>query len=297
KNYYMKLSTVNLFQKMSLLLVLSLLLTPSLSAQKKNIKVTNAQEFLRALGSNRVLLMAPGVYDFSDLMDAGGDHHYFKDAYDGQELWIRGTDNLTIKSADPKQIAEFVTQPQYGNVLAFENCKNITIENIEAGHGASKGSCTGGVLFFSQVSNVQINNCLLYGSGIEGITTSSVDGLTARNVRIRGCTYGIMTIEGSENIRFENCSFTDNMEFDLINIIASPKVTFKNCVISQNQTGIESYSDYSLFKFQYTGSAILNNTLVKYNRSAHLTNDKGKLEVKNSQIRNNYYAQGMYKDE
>lgn len=293
----MKISKLIFPSRIHYWILIGFLLPLSLFAQKKSIQVNSSQEFLDALGPNRTLLLTPGVYDFSEMMGSGGDHYYFKNAYDGRELWITGADNLSIKSADPQRPAEFVTQPEYGNVLVFERAKNLTIENIEAGHGASKGSCTGGVLKFNNMSNIKINNCLLYGSGIEGITASSVDGLTLRNVNIRGCTYGIMTIEGSENVRFENCSFTDNMEFDLINIIASPKVIFKNCVISQNQTGIDSYADYAIFKFQYTGSAVLDNTLVKYNRAVHLSNEKAKLEVKNSQIRNNYYAKGQFKNE
>ncbi|MDR2569247.1 MAG: hypothetical protein LBD23_02975, partial [Oscillospiraceae bacterium] len=63
----------NKFTVLTILLLLSLAVCGSLSAQNRadskdvnTIRVSTAREFLEALGSNRTIVMEPGVYVLSD---------------------------------------------------------------------------------------------------------------------------------------------------------------------------------------------------------------------------------------
>jgi hypothetical protein len=110
------------------------------------------------------------------------------------------------------------------------------LENIDAGHGPEKGDCTGGVLNFSNSYNININNSVLFGSGIEGITAEKVNNLKCSKTIIRGCSYGIMTLNNCSDIEFNDCEFSDNKEFDLINLADCIDVTFTKCKISENKS-------------------------------------------------------------
>lgn len=159
---------------------------------------------------------------------------------------------------------EIITEPVYGNVLSFDNCSNITIENVDAGNGAEKGACTGGVFFLIRSRNINIRNTIMYGSGMEGITAEEVTGLKVSNSTIWGCSYSIMSIINSSDVEFSNCRFRDNAEYDMINIYSTmSSVVFKSCTITGNQTGSESYSDYSLFNVNSDYPLVLENCNIK----------------------------------
>ena len=284
--------------KKFLLISLLCLFTFEVTLAQKTITVKNTKDLLKAIGSNRTIILENGSYDFSELSNEYGEFFGYQDVYDGYELWINNVKNLTIKGKNPGRKAELITKPAYGNVIVFNSCDNIKIENIEAGHGAVRGSCVGGVFKFSKSNNITINNSLLYGSGIEGITTSSVNGLTCTNTVIRGCTYGVMTLEDTENVLFDGCEMYENKEYELFNFNNCSKVKFRNTVISHNYTIMESYGDYALFSFNGGSSPIeLENCVIKYNSCNYLSKRGSMVKMKNCERRGNFYSKGMYKED
>ena len=246
--------------------------------------VNSADEFIEAIGSDRVILLKKAI-DFSDISSRGSGKNYrFDPHHDGQELVIIGAKNLKIEGFGDKPV-EIITEPRYGNVLVFENCRNITIENLNAGHGPEKGYCTGGVFKITNSRGITINNSIMYGSGIEGITAENVSRLQCSNSTIRGCTYSIMTLNDCKNFTFYQCKFTENEEFDLVNITNSNNVVFDNCNFSNNRTG----ESQALFNVNEVAGVALKDCTVRNNVAGSLSNNANAIEWQDTKIHKNKF--------
>ena len=139
--------------------------------------------------------------------------------FKNSELSFNDIINLKIigKSEAPIQIT---TCADCGNTLSFINCKNILIENIEAGHlPRNKDFCTGGVFYFEHCKNVTINSCIMFGSGNWGVMTYEVSNLYCNNSTIENCNMLIIDIINSNLINFNNCTFKNNtgLEWNRLN--------------------------------------------------------------------------------
>lgn len=263
----------------------------------KIISVKTAQEFLKVLASNTIIEVSPGRYDLSTTTAETGSYFAYTEVHDGVELRISDLQNLTIRNPQPKQKVEFITQPSYGNVFVFNNCQNIKFENITAGHGEAKGYCTGGVLKFVSCQGISIENCNLYGSGMEGITAENVTSLNGKNVQIYECTYSLMSLNNVQNASFEHCAFTKSIEFDMLNLSDCGLVSFKNCTIADNKTGIEDYTDYALFNLSGNTVVNLDKCTISGNTAAYLSNKADALKMKNTKIRgNNRFTKKKFKE-
>ncbi len=267
-----------------------------LKQKTKTVTVTTVQQFLDAIASNTTIQLKGHSFYISDLASSGNSNanYRFQEVYDGYELLIYNVKNLKIIGLGNTPVRLYA-KPQYGNVIAFGNSSNITIENVDAGHGASKGSCTGGVFKLQNVDNFFINNTVMYGSGIEGITAINVTNLVCKKSFIRSCTYSIMTLKESNNIRFEDCVFEDNGVFDLVNIDVCGNINFKNCSFEKNRTDSESYSNYSLFNVTKSNSIKLENCFVEANAADYFCNDSKALILKNTKVNHNDFTKKKFK--
>lgn len=263
------------------------------------IKVNNALEFVEAIGSNRTIQLAGNTIYLSDISSSkSGSNYRFDEEYDGHELVIFDVSNLKIIGLGPKPV-KIITKPVYGDVLVFNNCSDIFLENIDAGHGPEKGGCTGGVLNFFDSKNISIKNSVLFGSGMEGITAEQVEKLNCENTIIRGCTYSIMTLINCEQIKFNDCEFYDNKEFDLINLFDCINVSFSKCNISNNQTGYsEEYDfyDYSIFNINQSMGIKLEECNITNNMSCYFSKKANSFDFKDCTLENNDFKKGKFKE-
>ncbi len=263
------------------------------------IKVNNALEFVEAIGSNRTIQLEGNTIYLSDISSSkSGNNYRFDQEYDGHELVIFDVSNLKIIGLGLKPV-KIITKPVYGDVLVFNNCSDILLENIDAGHGPEKGGCTGGVLNFSDSKNISIKNSVLFGSGMEGITAEKIKNLNCDNTIIRGCTYSIMTLNNCGEIKFNNCEFSDNGEFDLINFSDCINVTFSKCNISNNQTGYsEEYDfyDYSIFNINQSMGVKLEECNITNNMSCYFSKKASSFDMKDCTLENNDFKKGNFKE-
>jgi hypothetical protein len=210
----------------------------------KTIKVSNAHEFLEALGSNRIIEVEQGVYPLSEwdpyLGKVGGlklaNGISWSEAFDGGELILNGIKNLSIignnvEGGNPT----ILVSPRYAFVLKFVNCSDIVIKGMTAGHSEG-GYCEGGVFGFKDSSRITISNVHMYGSGTVGlelinVSDMKVDGFS----EIYECTYSIMTVEGGKNISFVECYFNDNKEFTLVDVSGTDNMSFDRCSFKNNR--------------------------------------------------------------
>lgn len=221
----------------------------------KQITVSNEMELLQALGSDRMITIAEGsfinlskVLEFSDLREAAGivDKEKLKNfaefkgvmtfgaGFGGRELCLMDLRNLVIVGAGETR-PKIVIEPRYANVFYFVNCKEITLRHLEIGH-TEEGYCTGGVLFFNNCEGIVVDDCDLYGCGIEGITVRNTKSLQCSRTIIRDCSYSILSLFDSSNIKFSDCDFHDNREFGLVNVDgATEDIQFFQCRFSDNE--------------------------------------------------------------
>ena len=189
-----------------------------------SVEVATADEFLRAIGPDRTIILNTKLLDLSEASDygsAGGDYYFWEDCYDGPQLVIQGVNDLTItmKEGAPEETT-ISAVPRYANVLAFRGCKNLQLTGFTAGHTKEQGSCSGGVLDFWDCLDVTIDNMRLYGCGVLGVQTSGCSGIAVLQTEIFECSFGAVECYQTDTIRFEECDIHD---------VPSPMVTFYGC--------------------------------------------------------------------
>ena len=173
--------------------------------------VSNAEDFLAAIGPERTICLEAGFYDLSLAESYGtgcGENWYWEECYDGYKLVINGLSGLRIVGSLER--TEIATQPRYANVLNFENCKNITLDSLVLGHTPEPGSCSGGVLYLENCSNVRINSGNLYGCGTIGITAINCKAVYAADCRIYDCSQNAVLAIASYDVRIENSKIHHN---------------------------------------------------------------------------------------
>ena len=232
-------------------------------SQMAQYRVTSADEFLNALGSDRVIYLDAGYYDLTaallerpDLFVQDEDnvapnvHVYFTEQFDGPELHVRNVKNLRIAIGET-EATSLLIDPRYAFVIMFESCSELALEGVTFGH-TEAGYCDRGVLGFDDCQGVHILECDLFGCGTEGIVVSNCNGFVFENSKIRDCTYHIMHITGSTYVSFVSSQFFRNHEFEQVNITECDEVEFNNCIFANNEGPL----------FNVDSSVVLNNCVI-----------------------------------
>ena len=180
---------------------------------KTTVTVTNADEFLAAIGPNTEIVIDAETIDFSTAKDYGGGpkkYYRWEDIYDGPALVIAGADNLTIRSKDGKTKNHTINAvPRYANVLTFLNCDNLVLSGFTAGHTQEPGACVGGVLRFQNCTMISVDNCGLFGCGTLGVDAEACTSITLRSSEIYECSNGGVQMLDTTGITIEKCTFRD----------------------------------------------------------------------------------------
>jgi hypothetical protein len=197
---------------------------------RRVVTVTNVTELIQAIGTDRVIRLAPGEYDISKGYDVKNKNIAWVDEYDGLCPVIKSVSNLSIIGDGT---ASILLSPQYGWVLSFETCSDISLSGITFGHTVP-GYCIGGVLSFVNCDTVEITDCELYGCGTYGLGIERTNGFSMDRCLVHDCTYGLAEISRSGDLAFTDTTFAATGEFDLVSIRDSDHVSWTNCVFSEN---------------------------------------------------------------
>ena len=213
----------------------------SISDEIIEIKVSTAEEFVAALGSNRRILLEEGVYNLTNISpfyvsDYNGEAIYYGEVFDGFHLVLVDVNNLSIIGIGDMP-SELVVEPRYASVLYFSGCSNISISNIKAGHIDKDGFCYGAVFSFMNSEGIRIDDTLMYGCGAYGLQMSGVKDMSVFSSTIYECTYGSMwLIDDNLDILFKDCEFRDNSGFSTVEITRGPfSITFDSCTFRNNR--------------------------------------------------------------
>lgn len=206
------------------------------AAQREQITVSNADELLAAIGSNRDIILNNGMYVFDEMIE------------------LNNISDITIKAAEPGK-AEILSKDGYNPVVKMLNVKNAELDGLILGHesikyqdgcGSSQNS-SGYVVQANNSDTVSIKNCDLYGCGTVAVVLSYTDNFTASDCVLRDCKEYIASIAG-ENVCFENCIISGNA-YDpeyaktqaAITVIDYP-AEFKNCWFMNNNSTVLEYA-------------------------------------------------------
>lgn len=261
------------------------------------IEVETAREFVEAIGPNRVILLKDKDYNLSQVAGSiKNEYVRWEEQYDGTELVIENVSNLTIRGIN-EDYSNILIEPRYADVLTFINCNNVRIENINAGHFPEKGECAGGVLYFEDCKDINIENCRLFGCGTVGVTLVNAEGVTFNRSEITECSEGIMYIQNSKYLTFKDSRFIKNeSSFDFIEIQDSSNISFDGCEVSENSyvdvEGLYSTNTY-LFSIRDCRDITLQNCTIASNNVRSFMDGAGLLKLEGIRLKDNAFGNNV----
>ena len=218
-------------------------------ADQEIIYVDSAEAFLEAIAPDTSIILQPGYYNFSECLEELWEkgekqwnkaHPYVKlqECFDGTEVVIRDVQRLSIGgSGASAEDTVIVADPRYAKVFNFENCTNLTLNNLMMGH-TETGVCFGNVLDFYDCKAVSMNNVDLYGCGVFGFGAFEGSGdFTIDSTTIHDCSDGVYYIEGGDGFfEFRNCTLVDNGEYSYFEESDQTSLAFLQCYFGKYET-------------------------------------------------------------
>lgn len=203
-------------------------------APGESVTVKTVDDFLKAIGPDRTILLDGALFDLSEASNygsKGGEYYYWKESHDGPELVIHDVSGLTIRAAAAEAMDCVLSAvPRYADVLTFENCTGIRLAGFTAGHTREPGVCAGGVLNLSDCRDFAIDDCRLYGCGILGLQTANCRDLRVTGTEIFECSQGAGQFFRTSDLRFTDCDIHD---------VPSPALSLRECQrVSWNDTAL-----------------------------------------------------------
>lgn len=249
------------------------------------VTVFNIDELLEAIRPNTKILLAGGSYNIDETNYDIEDNPYLSyfDEYDGLELIISDVANL-ILVGQAESAVQILTKPSYADVLTFENCENIQLENLIIGHSNGIAMCSGGVVQFNQCCNIMLDSCLLFGCGIYGITGNSSCDVTVQDSIIEKCSTGFIDINGFQRVEFNNCIFRDTEGFELFCIQNGESIVFNTCEVFNSSV----YTEYgSVIVMDRNSDVCFYSCKFNYIISGRFWNNLGELSFPGCTFENN----------
>lgn len=258
----------------NIITLLFLCLATSAMAKDNVIVVKTAREFIEAIGSDRTIVinsktplnitaaldemieekrisegcsyynLSPEDCYVSDPIPGALEHVTYAPNSDGNGLQIRDVSCLTIKAKKGK--ATLLATPRYVNVLEFIDSEVITLENLILGH-TEEGYCDKGVIEFDGCRYVTMNDSQFFGCGTEGFVFDACAGITVNRCEVYDCSYHTMHVRNSYYVRFNDCNFHNNREFEQVSILGSDYVQFTHCVFDKLQGTLFNLDSYQNF--------------------------------------------------
>ena len=243
----------------------------SAGSRSRVTEVSNMQEFLNALAPDTEIILNPGTYVLTDAPDYGtntGNSYYsWVDSFDGFELQLNRLDGLTIRGSS-KSDTNLQAISRYANVLVFNQCSNVLLEDLTLGHTRGiPGECSGGVLNLNGCDEVTVNRCGLFGCGTIGINAFYSDFLTVTDSDIYDCSSSGLNLVNCRDVLIDNSRIYDLGKdygaYTAIDISCCKRAVIRNCEIHDNWVYcILNLADST--KIEFLNNRIVNNDLKDY---------------------------------
>ena len=237
-----------------------------------SIRCDDINTFCACTNSNTFINLAKGHYNIQDITQSSINTE-LNEVFDGKELIISGIENLYVHGNN----SELVISSQYATVLSFKNCNHIILEHLFLGHFPNTGQCTGAVLQFENCKNITIKQLELYGCGTYGLIISNSD-INIHNCKIHNCTHGGILLNET------HCIIDDTEIYDCKDSLSSI-IELNNSNTIMNNTTIHDCSSHTLIIESNNSSVICQNVLIKNCHATgaitNLANDVGITEQTN----------------
>ena len=193
------------------------------STPRTVVYVNTVNELLDSIAPNTEIVLTNDSYDLSTAKGYSEwssdtcsgtfweSQYYRWDAtMDGPTLIIHDVENLVIRSETGDLSRHTIsTVPRYADVLAFENCNGVILQDFTAGHTKAENLCNGGVIKFTNCHSTQINSCGLFGCGTVGACYNSCTNASISNSDIYECSYCAVMAYDTSNISLINTTIRD----------------------------------------------------------------------------------------
>ena len=206
--------------------------------------VSNVDDFIAAIGPDREIRLEPGTYDLSTAStyagETGNEWCFWDEVFDGYELVIQLTNNLTITGAG-KGVTILSAAPRYAQVLRLNACRNVSMTGFTAGHTKEPGSCVGGVIYLQYCTGTSMRDVGLYGCGVTGVCADNCTDITVANSDIYECSYNGIQLMSCHGANVVNCKLYDLGKgaweaSEIFNLVSSSDITISDCEIYSNQS-------------------------------------------------------------
>lgn len=228
--------------------------------------VSNTEELLAAIGSNRVIYIQGGEYLLNDLdalpEEARANFYQLKGwstfysssfyKYEGYGGANESEINLTLGNVrNTSFIGEgdvrFVVDDEFVTVLALEDCDKVVFENIYMVHDVG-GVCGANVVDMYYSDEVDFINCVFDGSGEIGVYSEDCYSMYFIECSFTNCTSGALDCFDSDAM-FRECYFKDNLIWHtLVGAYGYSTLDFYECEFTDNSDeSYDSSNDSYLF--------------------------------------------------
>lgn len=203
----------------------------------KTVVADTPSDIISNIGNYTKIVLKDKEYNLSQLDndDISGEHISKEQLYKGYDYVIKDLVHFSIE-AEENAAPAIVTESSYASVLYFKDCQGIHLKGITAGHKAEKGYCTGGVIFFDNCADAEIDGCHLYGCGTYGITAHDCADIDVTGTEIYDCSYGLVSLDNSTAMRFDNCIFRNSQMFTMFDMYNCRDISFSNSTVQSNQS-------------------------------------------------------------
>ncbi len=215
------------------------------------VTVSDAKSLLESIDDNTKILLEPGVYDLSDIDVSSIQNEHILDREESESwrnITIAYVSDFCIEAKDGGEVLICIDDP-YEPVMWFSSVGACTLRGVTVGHDVEPGYCSGSVIGFDYSSRVKIDNCKLYGSGTYGIEGNGNYRMEVVNSEIYDCTYGLISMSDSYDMHFNNTSFHDCREFNMIGAYGNGDYYFDGCTFKDNV--VDGYSSYFVNMGEY----------------------------------------------
>lgn len=207
---------------MRTLLLLVYLTVNLIVSAADTVIVSNVQQLIDSIQSNRVLILESGEYHLNEYPAFNGAVIASKGneiplasnvSYsNGEGITIRSVENLTIKGKDGnKELVHIVGSVLEDYVFTVFNSSAISFVDISLTHDESvNGTISGGLIKIQQSNSIRVSNCDLLGRASNGVFCWRSKDIVLSNCTIQNCSYGIVDLRDSWTIKFNDCSFVNN---------------------------------------------------------------------------------------
>lgn len=254
------------------------------------VKVSNMEQFLNAIGSNKKIILTSDLYNMVSNKTQNNDEYPSVDMWKSEGFEFENISNLTIEG---EHRAEITIDDIMSNVITFNNCHDIYLNNLKVGHsnGNSTYECEGAVIKLNDCDNVVINNCSLYGCGADGIYAQRSTNVLVFNTKIYDCTYSGIWLTDNSNAIINETEFFDSVHFSGFVRIDNSKIECNNCKIENIVTEsefIDSFDSTYNQNNNIKSQAVFNDCIFSNNTFEKISSvNKDDISFNNCTFRNN----------